>query len=397
MQKIPPEVLSNIFQFFISSDSDSEPNPYSPLILGTICGRWRAITWSTPRLWSSISINFGTGSKLQLAQEWLSRSGQLPLSISMTAGIDRDLLPLLSALIDVINGYAHRWRVLDILLPPPMLPLFHADPRGISILHTLRIDPGILFSEARRVSENFNPTNPCPSPIVVGIFSVHFKSVRIRWGNVTHLDVEYFSIDECFEVLRQAPSLTNCRFDSIKSNQHDFPLPESILYHPNLTSLSICCQDPAIFFQYISFPYLIFLSLGGDFTRFPTQDFLSFLRRSSPPLHELHLLSFEGEDEESIFQILNGTPSLKIFRLYPCMDNEYNPSRLFQRLSDSPSTFSNNGAEFLPHLETMSYRGLLNFPWDLIPKIFGPTWRPLSNFDLDCYGLFQEDPKGSLH
>jgi len=123
MQKIPPEVLSNIFQFFVSSDSDSEQcKPHSPLILGAICGRWRTIAWSTPRLWDSISINFNTsslGDKLQLAREWLSRSGQLPLSISITAGIGRDVpplpVPLLSAMIDVINGYAHRWRVLDTL------------------------------------------------------------------------------------------------------------------------------------------------------------------------------------------------------------------------------------------------------------------------------------------
>jgi hypothetical protein len=157
MQKIPPEVLSNIFQFFVSPDSNSQPNPYSPLILGAICGRWRAIAWSTPRLWSSISINFDRGSLgdiLQLAREWLSRSGQLPLSISLTAGIDPGLPHLLPALIDVINRYAYRWRVLDILLPPPMLPFFHADPHGISILHTLRIDPGMSSFEARRVSEN---------------------------------------------------------------------------------------------------------------------------------------------------------------------------------------------------------------------------------------------------
>ena len=97
IQKIPPEFLSNIFQFFISSDSDCERNPNSSLILGAICGRWRAIAWSTPCLWSSISINFDIGSlgdKLRLAREWLSRSGQLPLSISITAGIGRDVPPL---------------------------------------------------------------------------------------------------------------------------------------------------------------------------------------------------------------------------------------------------------------------------------------------------------------
>jgi hypothetical protein len=102
-------------------------------------------------------------------------------------------------------------------------------------------------------------------------------------------------------------------------------------------------------------------------------------------------LSFEDEDGESIIQILNGTPLLKNLHLYPCIDDEHNPSRLFQRLSDPSST--DNASKFLPRLETMSYIGLLNFPWGLIPKIFGPTWRPLSNFRFHFYGLSEEDPE----
>lgn len=43
----------------------------------------------------------------------------------------------------------------------------------------------------------------------------------------------------------------------------------------------------------------------------------------------------------------------------------------------------------------MSYIGLLNFPWDSILKIFGSTWRPLSNFRFCLYGLFEKGSEGN--
>ena len=403
MQEVPPEILSIIFQFFISPYSDSEPYPYSSLRLGAICGRWRALAWSTPCLWNSISIDFDRGSlvdKLRLAREWLSRSGELPLSITITAGSSRDPslldVTLLCALIDAINGYAYRWRVLDISLPPPMLPLFHADPHGISILHTLTIDPTTYLRASLdpvQDSERFNPTNPCPSPMVVKIFNIHLQSVGICWDKVTHLDVDHFSVDECFEVLRHAPSLTNCHFDSIMANEFNFPIPGSTLYHPNLTSLKVKFSGAEAFFQHVTFPSLLFLSVESRPFQVPPQGLLAFLRRSSPPLHELHLLSFENEDEESIIRILSEIPSLKILHLrsIPSHGYGYDPSRVFKCLSDPSFTLSDDGTKFLPRLETMSYIGVPNFSWDLVPKIFSPIWRPLSKFSILLYKVFEKD------
>ena len=220
---------------------------------------------------------------------------------------------------------------------------------------------------------------------------VHFQSVRIHWDKVTHLDVRYFSVNECFEVLRQAPSLTNCHFDNIKANQSDFPLPESVLYHPNLTSLQVYFLSPAIFFEGVSFPSLLFLFVESNTLALPTRGLLSFLQRSSPPLLELHIVSFENDDDEgSIIQILNETPSLKTLHLHLTLGDNHNPSRLFQCLSDPESTLSGDRTKFLPRLETMSYIGSFNFSWDLIPKIFGPSWRPLANFRLYCYDLCED-------
>ncbi|KIM37075.1 hypothetical protein M413DRAFT_31225 [Hebeloma cylindrosporum] len=396
MQKIPPEVLANIFQFFVSSDCESHCNP---LFLGAICRRWRAIAWSAPRLWCSIAINVNRGShgdEVRLIRDWLSRSGQLPLSIRITMNPNYELLPeaVISAVIEGVNEYADRWRVLDIQVPPSMLPLFHTDLRGKSILHTLTIDPGTCLS-LERISEIFNPMNPRPSPTVVKIISVNLRSIGISWYKVTHLDLTHFSVDECFEVLRQAPFLTNGSF-SILPNPNQFQLPEHIISHPNLTSLHFSSSLGTIFFQHVSFPSLRFLSVNNCYAQIPAREILSFLRRSSPALNELHLLSFENDDSQSVIQILNETPSLEILHLHPGFLDDSTPTRLLQRLSDSSLTLNDHGTKFLPRLNTISYTGPLNFPWSAIPNLFGPTWRPLSNFRLRCPGLFEGLEEGCV-
>ncbi|KII92014.1 hypothetical protein PLICRDRAFT_104006, partial [Plicaturopsis crispa FD-325 SS-3] len=52
---LPPELLSEIFVHCLPEDTT--PNVRrAPLLLGRVCRRWRAISLSTPQLWSSISI-----------------------------------------------------------------------------------------------------------------------------------------------------------------------------------------------------------------------------------------------------------------------------------------------------------------------------------------------------
>ncbi|KIM76328.1 hypothetical protein PILCRDRAFT_36243, partial [Piloderma croceum F 1598] len=52
IRRLPPEVLSKIFLRY----NDENNVPYirlnkAPLLLGSMCSRWRTIALSTPRLW----------------------------------------------------------------------------------------------------------------------------------------------------------------------------------------------------------------------------------------------------------------------------------------------------------------------------------------------------------
>jgi hypothetical protein len=64
----------------------------APMLLGRICKHWRSVTYSTPRMWSSLHIpavdHYAPLDKVSKLNEvvvaWLERSATCPLSISLS-------------------------------------------------------------------------------------------------------------------------------------------------------------------------------------------------------------------------------------------------------------------------------------------------------------------------
>ena len=136
VRQLPPDVTSTIFEFCLPDFTDHQLSPHTredlsfPLSLGAICSYWREIAWSTPSLWSSLVVRFPSKFKHDsytatgIAQEWLARSGQLPLSICIYA--EPDYHQAVSALADIINPYSSRWSDLDLYIPQNCYQYFHA-------------------------------------------------------------------------------------------------------------------------------------------------------------------------------------------------------------------------------------------------------------------------------
>lgn len=120
-----------------------------PLILGAVCRKWREIAWPTPPTLEFYNNTFpkSLSSNLTIAREWLGRSGQLPLSISIIMwshyryNIADHLLPM----VHLLNKYAGRWHHLEFYaIPHDLLSSFKInlnDPalQGASALQSTSI------------------------------------------------------------------------------------------------------------------------------------------------------------------------------------------------------------------------------------------------------------------
>ncbi|PPQ83555.1 hypothetical protein CVT26_003875, partial [Gymnopilus dilepis] len=70
---LPAEIASIVFIHYIHSDSEPREIKYHhpSLTLGKICRRWRHIAWSTPELWTKLTIRPKHVTDVELAEEWL--------------------------------------------------------------------------------------------------------------------------------------------------------------------------------------------------------------------------------------------------------------------------------------------------------------------------------------
>ena len=113
--KLPPDVTSTVFEFCLPDFVDHHLSPYTkeditiPLSLGAICSYWRDIAWTMPSLWSSLVVcvtrKHDSHITIGIAEEWLTRSGQLPLSIHILLEYYYEHKAI-SALADIINWYS---------------------------------------------------------------------------------------------------------------------------------------------------------------------------------------------------------------------------------------------------------------------------------------------------
>ena len=113
-------VTSIIFEFCLPDVTNHQLSPNTeedlsiPLFLGAICSYfcsyWRDVASSTPSLWSSLVVRV-TGKRDSLmttgiVREWLSRSGQLPLSIRISLTSNGETRTVLHHKLEKISALA---------------------------------------------------------------------------------------------------------------------------------------------------------------------------------------------------------------------------------------------------------------------------------------------------
>ncbi|KAJ3570781.1 hypothetical protein NP233_g4175 [Leucocoprinus birnbaumii] len=243
VRRLHPEILQEVFYHCLPRAHNTlMSNREGPLWLGQVCRHWREIVYSTPRLWASIHIIASPSpysshpldvSRREAVASWLSRSGVLPLSISISnAGrepVGRRCCfsrrspsnDYVQPYLDLITPFAHRWRNLFLTLyyfdwtdflnrldgsDVPMLQSLHIEgdkPRR----YPDKIDISLLSRE--------NSILRVPSLRVISLptFYSQLSELQAPWGQLTGLDLgaRGLELSDVDKMLRLCPDLESCR------------------------------------------------------------------------------------------------------------------------------------------------------------------------------------------
>jgi len=379
IQLLPAEVVSDIFEFclpdFYTFDAKCEIQPVSvtPFLLGAICRRWREIAWTTPSLWSRLHLHFSGQnfrSLTDLAEQWLLRSGELPLSIrvscepksSSKTALFVAAKEQLIALIKVFNLYSVRWINLDIRIPTSFFEYFALGGLHTSSLESLYIDP------PDGQSDNGHTIWFQSSPLLkkVHLSSVYLKSIQAQWDNITHVYASSFYVDECLQIIERSPRLICCKFSVIIGGEAPYPMPDAPLVAQSLRFLHVGHErsvSAAFFFDKLTLPALEEFIYEASEKNIELPSFLSLLERSSCQLQAFTLKHTEVSEDDFI-SLLERMPTLR--RLTIDIHNLAVPilrNPVLERLYTPSTTKGGSGQYILPALERLQYEGPQSFSW----------------------------------
>ncbi|KAJ7112486.1 hypothetical protein C8R44DRAFT_741574 [Mycena epipterygia] len=149
--ELPYELSSQIFIYCLPLHHRVRPTrKRAPLQLAQICSQWRAVAPSTPKLWSSIYLEFPAGGPYDgipmllgipgaeavqdhtcdLLKLWLARAADYPLSITLICA---------DGLLDVIAQHSAHWARIELKLAKADFLDFNRIPGPFPALRTLGI------------------------------------------------------------------------------------------------------------------------------------------------------------------------------------------------------------------------------------------------------------------
>ncbi|KAF9530210.1 hypothetical protein CPB83DRAFT_905483 [Crepidotus variabilis] len=378
LESLPIELIAEIFRHAITAWSPNTiPNAlaeieheFTALHLGAVCRSWRALVWHTPTLWSGVRVCATPkqiATQVVLLDEWLSRSGSLPLDITLCSPDNVDWLKAgdhskLQSLIMTTNRYASRWRSLVLQIPGyscGALPKPHVQ---LPFLERLRIDPMDNGPNDRFSLQGATALRR----LDLNLRSVYLATIDIPLSNITHLNLDYCILAEFLFLLPHCPLLTDIVVENLRPDVgisvhslFDIPeLPLVLLSVQALTLRNPHSLEVNSLLASIVTPELKEFTYDGLLPPRDLTPFCAFLSRC-PTLQEFSLFDRERSPRR-IVQILEELKTIKTFKLDVSNRDENLPlnDQLLNMLHPSP------GAQYLlPKLENFTFIGGLGFTW----------------------------------
>ncbi|KAF9042240.1 hypothetical protein BJ165DRAFT_1486378 [Panaeolus papilionaceus] len=307
------ELLSEIFYRCIPHNRNPRLVLEAPLLLTLVCQRWRAISMSTPQLWNRLHILYmddcvgydAWPNIIAGIESWLTRSGTLPLSISISSRSFQSKYqgdPVLArpsvaghypafyrCLTVLIARHAPRWSTFSyvgtfellggILAAVPQERLTHSSANPFRSITSFRA----ICKTSRRLREGFPvpflPIFVAPTLRELSLQDWHPDLTHVKWKSITQLSI-YLPVERktALGILSQCMGLEAC-------------------------ALNISHPTSSTFYQ---IPYVQKGSLAVN---------PHYLEIGLPVLTTLCIWG-ESDDEQSIWHLLH-TPNLRHFLYYP--------------------------------------------------------------------------------
>lgn len=361
MNRFPLEISSEIFRHYLPSVEQVNQQQSTPLILSAVSRSWRALCHSMPDLWAVMSLratsrnDYRSKTCAEVAQEWIRRSKQLPLTavIDIAAQVDPEGAHF-PAIIGAINQQSQRLTYLWMRTPPNLVDLVNFQDYGAPKLLHLSVQAlGPILHGPRFVS--------C-APVMLRI-SINnpwnlFKRYGIVSDNLTEAHLIGIQWQDLMEIFHNSKQLRSCSIHKDLrglppwepwSNNQFKPL---AIVHDTLQSFHLIEQHYTFIFtilmELLILPSLTELRLisNGMVSGANTRDLFSQLQahigRSSSKLSVLALCNFnfdnfgEGQLYTPMSDLIRAVaPTIQHITIEPSADTEFHdPARLIRSIVD---------------------------------------------------------------
>jgi len=389
LSHLPVEISSHIFSIY-TEDVNSDFDPQSlvvqhsgPLLLGAVSQFWRQVAFSTPHLWNTINIHILSDSnlrtKVELTKEWLARSRQLPLHLSLGYPTWDCVEPGHDPLIPLFNELQHvspRWCTLVLGISAGLYTTFFGKVTCAPTFETFK-----LFEEEAEDGHFPLPHTPLLKHLDIQV-SMPFSSISIDWSNLTTIEANKILIGEYFDILQLSEELESFRLCGLIRHP-GYPLPTSPITHLALRELYLNTNesrmDPSgvvTMLDLVTFPSLERFGYdSGSRTSFPNSAIPTIFNRSRCRLTHFDLCGdLRNGTTDDLISILSDLPTITHFKLQDSysrrLDDPLMSDILLQRLTPiiRPNEFIHID-RLLPRLESLEFQGYKAFSWSFLASL----------------------------
>ncbi|TDL20652.1 hypothetical protein BD410DRAFT_829529 [Rickenella mellea] len=394
INKLPHDVLSQIFLASLSP-MVCRPNIHSsPVILGRICRSWRKLALDMPLLWNHIvgvamirpCYHDEAATKAELdkeilaVDEYLARSQNSPLEISLvyiTVGVEAPppyFVTKVNAIMGKILPHSPRWRNVMLNIPNGSVQtVFSQLGSGVPRLKSLIVSESSFVYRRPTLHINLSSAHQLERLQILIPTEVH-------WGNaIMHqmrdLNVSPTSLSSFLRCIGKCPSITSVDFfpDAVQT----LSAPPAEIHIHCLSSLVKCRLDQlnqTLFSGLLDNLHLPVLKHLDIFTKYRLSDsssFVRFMHRSQPPLETLSIIA-HGMPTAHLLDCLQRIPCLTVLR----MDIAYFSNNTIQRfLTPSPA---HGGSVLCPNLRSLWLLGKTEGACQSAAKVVVHRWHNAS-------------------